>query len=121
MCRLLLLLAILSGLVIGPCAIADGLTAVGGGTCCVPADADADADTGGGPCCPVEPEPLCQCDDADALALPVGVSVLPVSASAQEPLMQVVAVATWRCRRHVPVAARAPPGLLALRSVVLLI
>lgn len=89
--------------------------AVSGESCC---EAVEGTD---GPCCPVAPEPLCQCDDADASALLSGVTVLPVSASSQELLMRLVVPLTWRCQGYATVAARAPPGLKALRSVVLLI
>ena len=119
MCRLLLIFAILSGLLIGPCAFACGLTAinsqVSGEISCNSADAS------GGPCCPVAPEPLCQCDDADASALLSNMAVLPLSAASQELLVHLVAPPTWRCQGYATVAARAPPGLKALRSVVLLI
>ena len=115
MFRSLLILAMLSGLIIGPCAFACGLMALSGEDCC------ASTEVTGGPCCPDAPEPQCQCDDADASALLSSIVVELVSAAPQELLVHLVVPQSGRCQGYVPVAARAPPGLKALRSVVLLI
>ncbi len=115
MFRSYLILVMLFGLVIGPCAFARGLMAVSGEVCC------ASVEVSCGPCCPDAPEPQCQCDDADASALLSSLVVLPVSAAPQELLVFLAVPQSGRSQGFVPVAARAPPGLTALRCVVLLI
>lgn len=115
MCRWSLILGVLLSLALGPCALACGLTATTTGDACCAVGADDEP-------CPASPEPVCACAQADGVALPPGIVAVPQSQPAQEtPVATVVVPPMATVYRQPITGARAPPGLAALRSVILLI
>jgi hypothetical protein len=102
-------------LALGPCAVACGLTAINGDACC-------SVDTGDDPCCPDEPAPVCQCDLIDEQALPPDLLEMLVAIPTQIPALTAVRKPmTTNVVLLSQESARAPPGLVALRCIVLVI